>query len=202
MKNPSYRVKGKKQRGRGHSMEDNKIVELYFSRSEEAIRETAIKYGRLCSSVAYEILGNREDAEEIANDTYLRAWNSIPPTRPDSLKAYLAKIAGNLARDRLSKKNAVKRSGEVLMIQTELSECMRSTESNIASEIDLKRILNSFLESLPRKSRIIFVQRYWYARAIRDIGKELGINENTVTVKLKRMRNRLKKILEEEGYDV
>lgn len=184
-------------------MQDIKIIDLYFSRSEEAISQTDIKYGRYCRYIAYNILQNDEDSEECVNDTYLRAWNSIPPKRPAKLQSYLGRITRNLSLNKYEKRKASKRSdGELPLILDELSECIGDTQKDIASELLLRDLLNTFLYSLDTISRKVFVRRYWYASSLSDIAKEYKMTENNVSVMLHRIRKKLREALESEGITI
>ena len=186
-------------------MDDNKIVELYWERREEAIKETALKYGRLCTHIAKNILLSCEDSEECVNDTYLRAWNSIPPNRPSVLKTFLGKITRNLSLDRYELLNAKKRNGgQMSLIFDEIQECIPSLDSteNIVEEIALTDILNRFLSSLSLEQRKIFMRRYWYLSPIKEIATEYGMSESKIKMSLFRSRNELKKLLEKEGISV
>jgi RNA polymerase sigma-70 factor (ECF subfamily) len=182
-------------------MEDKDIVDLYWAREESAIRETEKKYGRYCHYVASRILQSDEDAEEVVNDTYLRAWNSIPPSRPTQLKAYLAKIASRLSLDRYDARSAEKRGGgELPLVLEELAECVPSGEGeHLADEITLRDAVNRFLWSLPVESRRIFVRRYWYASSVAEIAREYGMKESAVGMLLLRTRAKLKHELNKEG---
>ena len=182
-------------------MEDKDIVDLYWAREESAIRETEKKYGRYCHYVASRILQSDEDAEEVVNDTYLRAWNSIPPSRPTQLKAYLAKIASRLSLDRYDARSAEKRGGgELPLVLEELAECVPSGEGeHLADEITLRDAVNRFLWSLPRETRRIFVRRYWYASSVAEIAREYGMKESAVGMLLLRTRAKLKHELNKEG---
>ena len=186
-------------------MEDRDIVNLYWQRNQDAIRETASKYGGYCKSIAKNILGSNEDAEECVNDTYLRAWNSIPPHRPRILSTYLGKITRNLAFDRFRRKNADKRGGgEIAVVLDELAECVSGIE-RVEDEVEKKQLLeeiNAFLNTLSEENCDIFLCRYWYALPIPEIASRFGRSENDVSVTLNRMRTKLKKYLTERGYDL
>ena len=177
-------------------MDDKQIVDLYWERSETAISETSKKYGKYCRYIAFNILRNDEDSEECVNDTYLRAWNSIPPNRPSVLKTFLGKITRNLSLDRYELLNAKKRN--------EIQECIPSLDSteNIVEEIALTDILNRFLSSLSLEQRKIFMRRYWYLSPIKEIATEYGMSESKIKMSLFRSRNELKKLLEKEGISV
>lgn len=186
-------------------MDDKQIVALYWERSETAISETAQKYGKYCRYIALNILHNDEDSEECVNDTYLRAWNNIPPHRPAVLKTYLGKITRNLSLDRYEKLNAEKRnSGQMSLVFEELQECLPSLESteSMIEEITLTDILNRFLSSLSSEQRKVFMRRYWYLSPIKEIAAEYGMSESKVKMSLLRSRNKLKKMLEKEGISI
>ena len=183
-------------------MEDNKIIELYFARNEDAISQTSYKYGHYCRTIAINILASEEDSQECLNDTYLQAWNSIPPTRPNSLRAFLGKITRNIALNLLEKKNAQKRGGgELTLVLSELSEFRGSTD-HFTDELALSEIINSFLASLPTQSRKFFVGRYFYARSIKEIARMYGVSENKVIVSLFRTREKLRTALTKEEIDI
>lgn len=184
----------------GELMDDKRIVELFFERNENAIKETEKKYKRLLTYIAKNILVSDEDSEEIVNDAYLCAWSSIPPNKPNNLSAYLGKITRNLALDKLDKQNASKRGGtSVELIYDELENLISSEEGSVNDQLALKDSLNSFLAGLKKEHRVMFVQRYWYFSTIEEIAKNNGLKENNVKVILSRIRERLKKHLEKEG---
>jgi RNA polymerase sigma-70 factor (ECF subfamily) len=186
---------------REDSMEDNEIVELYWERSEAAVSETSKKYARYCRYISFSILHNNEDSEECVNDTYLRAWNAMPPNRPNCLATFLGKITRNLALDKFKKYAAEKRGlGQMELVLSELDDCVSSSavEQEI-DEIELAELLNHFLESLPKDKRIMFMQRYWYLMPIREIAERSGKSESQVKSALFRTRNNLKTVLEKEG---
>ena len=183
-------------------MDDNKIIELYCERSEQAISETSKKYGKYCHYIAYSILRNDKDSEECVNDTYLRAWNSIPPRNPNNLQTFLGKITRNLSLNKLEKQSAEKRgAGQTSFILDELSECIPSKDDtvNTVENMVIKDVLDLFLDSLPAETRKIFVRRYFYMSSVKEIADEYGISESKVTVTLFRTRKKLKTVLEKEG---
>lgn len=183
-------------------MDDKKIVALYWERSECAISETAGKYGRYCQSVARNILQNEEDVAECVNDAYLRAWNSIPPHRPENLRTFLGKITRNLALNRYEKQGTEKRgNGQTTVALEELLECIpsRFSTEQIVDRIVLTEALNRFLAGLKPDARKIFVSRYWYLRSVREISEMYGMTESKVTVTLTRTRQRLNQFLKKEG---
>ncbi len=183
-------------------MDDKEIIELYFARSERAIEETKKKYGRYILYVARSILENDSDAEEIENDTYLRAWNSIPPTEPDPLKGYLGMISNRLALTRLRDLNRAKRGGAGVEEVLEELEGVLSDGGELAESVALRLALNKFLASLDERTRDIFVRRYWYAALVSEIAKEFGVGESFVTVLMLRTRKKLKKFLQKEGFEL
>ena len=181
-------------------MEDSYIVELYWSRSEQAIAESERKYGKYCYSIAHGILRCREDSEECVNDTWLGAWNAMPPHRPSVLSTFLGKITRRLALHRVEKSTAEKRGGgTVPLVIEELNECLPAPVEGGVEEIALAEVLDRFLDSLPQMARTMFLQRYWYLRSVREIARELGVGESRVKVTLHRARARLREMLEKEG---
>lgn len=186
-------------------MKDTQIIDLYWSRSESAISETAGKYGRYCYSIAYHILRSREDSEECVNETYFHAWETIPPKRPHRLAAFLGTITRNLSLNRWEHDHAERRgNGQVSLALDELRECIPAAGhvEQIADELALTEILNRFLSMLSKENRIIFMRRYWYLCSIREIAQELALSESKVKMSLLRSRNKLKQLLEKEGFDL
>ena len=183
-------------------MEDKQIIELYFARNESAIAETDKKYGAYCRAVAYRILEDRLDSEEVANDTYLRLWNSIPPQNPDPLKPYVGCVSRNLALDVYDAKHAKKRLGVTLALE-ELSECLPEGDGReIGESVALCDLLSRFISSLPARERAVFVRRYFHIYPIAEIARDLGIRESTVAASLSRTRSRLRKYLQKEGVEL
>lgn len=183
-------------------MEDQNILALYVSRNETAISESDQKYGRYLHTVAYNILYDHEDARECVNDTYVNAWNCIPPHLPLVLRSFLAKITRNLALNRYHKEMAKKRQGEVDMAIEEYYECLPSGEMPTEDAVVLKMLIDSFLSSLPERTRIIFLQRYWYFLSMKEIALLHGMREGAVKTCLMRTRNKFKQYLEKEGVTV
>ena len=183
-------------------MEDAEIIRLYNARSEEAISETAQKYGHYCHSIAMNILSNEEDAEESVNDTWYAAWQSIPPQRPQILSAFLGRLTRNFSLDRWRKLRAFKRGGgEVILALEELGDCAdgKSLEAE-ASRRELNWLLNAFLTSLPETERNVFLCRYWYLDSVETIGTITGFSQSKVTSMLHRTRGKLRALLSQEGY--
>ena len=180
-------------------MEDSKIVELFWQRSETAVAETEAKYGRYCYKIAYNILNSNEDAEECVNDTYVNAWNAIPPRRPAVLSAFLGRITRNLALDRYMYNKAQKRSADMQVVLEELGECVPGSMGSHAEEIAMKDAVNSFLSGLPSKTRIIFMRRYWYLSSVKEIAEDMNMTESNIKVLLMRTRNKFRTHLENRG---
>lgn len=186
-------------------MEDSKIIELYFERSEQAIPETAEKYGAYCKTIAKNILQNEEDAEECLNDTYFAAWNSIPPAVPEKLSIFLGKIARNLSLNRYRKNKTQKRGGKEISVVFEEMEEVVSGSDDIEKNYERREVLlavNEFLGTLPEEKRSIFICRYWYFDSTEDIAKRFGMKENGIYSSLERTRKKLRKYLSERGYEI
>ena len=182
-------------------MEDKQIVDMYWARSEEAIAETEKKYGRYCRYIAYQILFNDEDAEEVLNDTYLKVWNTIPPNRPRLLKPYIGMICRQLALDLYKMLHAEKRGGRVAAVFDEMDECVPVTQGgDIEAETALSDILERFIRALPERTRRIFIRRYFYMSSVSEIAADYRMKESGVAMLLLRTRNKLKKFLEKEWY--
>ncbi len=179
-------------------MEDREIVALYLERSERALGETKRKYGRLCRAAAMRILGSREDAEEVENDAYLRAWNAIPPAEPVYLGAFMAAVCRRLAIDRLRANKRLKRgAGQYARALEELEESV-SGAPDPADEAALRDAIERFLDSLPEETRDIFMKRYWWFLSVKEIAAETGLGESAVKMRLSRTRAELKRYLEGE----
>lgn len=179
-------------------MEDSDIVDLYFSRSERAIQETGSKYHAYLAQIAFNILRSRLDTEEIVNDTYFAAWNSIPPARPNILKYYLSRITRNLSLTRLDYLLAGKRHA----LEVELDECVQYGQArgeNMCEDRELAAILNSFLGSLDRRSCAIFLARYYYGYQISEIAEKYDLSERQAKYSLSKSRAALRTTLEKEG---
>ncbi len=180
-------------------MEDTDIMELYFSRSENAIPETKIKYGNMILAIAMRILNDRSDAEECENDTYMGLWNVIPPQRPYNFYAFIAKTARNLALKKYYFINAEKRKPQAAVSLSELEECISGNDGRNFSDGDLSAAINDFLGSLSEENRKIFLLRYWYFLSIKEICKRLGVSKSKAESSLFRTRKKLKKFLTERG---
>ncbi len=183
-------------------MDDTKIIDLYWTRSESAISETAKKYGSYCRSIAFRILHNDQDSEECVNDTWLGAWNTMPPKRPAVLSTFLGRITRNLSLNRWKQYNAEKRgAGEMIMALEELRECVPAPDEAAAvlDDMALADALSRFLFSLPQESQKFFIQRYWYLCSIREIANSCGAGASKVKMSLLRSRQGLQKFLQKEG---
>ena len=186
-------------------MDDARIVQLYWDRNEQAIPATAKKYGNYCTSIAQNILGNHEDAEECVNDTYMNAWNAMPPHRPSILSTFLGKIVRNLSIKRYKHNTTDKRGGgQATVVLDEIAEFVSDTDS-VEQEIDRRELvtaIDGFLDRLPSDKKNIFVCRYWYFDSIADIASRFGITENNVSVTLNRLRHKLHNYLLERGFEL
>lgn len=183
-------------------MNDEDLLTMYFERDEKALSETRARYGRLIRSVAFGILRSSEDAEECENDVYLRAWNSIPPARPNHLSAYLCKISRGVAIDRWNYLHAAKR-GEALPLE-ELEEALKGTENaeDRFSENRLTELLNSFLKAQDYTTRVIFLRRFWFCDSIADTAKLLHVSQSMVKTRISRTLKKLREYLRENGCDI
>lgn len=185
-------------------LEDSKILELFSARTEQAIVELSAKYGTVCNRIARNILKSDLDAEECVNDTYLAAWNSIPPQKPDPLRTYIFRIVRNIAIAKYHANTSEKRNSYYDVALDELENCLiaSATVEQEISKNELSQAIDSFLDTLDRENRIIFVRRYWYADSISDIAEMLQMSNNNVSVHLARTRGKLKKYLKKEGYEL
>lgn len=184
-------------------MDDKAIIDLYFNRDEQAVRETVLAYGEYCRTVAGNILQNPQDAEEAVADTWLNVWNSIPPQKPRFLKLYLAKITRNIALNTYREQSAQKRGGgQVVLALEELGECVSHSDS-VDSRVDerlLRDAIQSFLQRISKKDRMIFVRRYFFLEDTPTIAQRYGLKESNVLLILSRTRTKLKDYLIKEGY--
>ena len=185
----------------GRYVEDNKIVELFIKRDESAIKEVSIKYGNKLNNIAKNILDNISDAQECENDTYMDAWNSIPPNEPKNyLFAYLAKIIRSKALNYYKSRNTLRRKAIIVELSKELEECIAAPEADInISDNEVGKLISNFLRDQKEEARIIFVRRYWYVDSINNIAKMFNISESKVKSSLFRTRNKLRVYLEKEG---
>ena len=184
-------------------MDDTAIIELFWAKNQDAIAETDKAYGRRLQGIAQRIILVREDAQECVNDTYYKAWETIPPTRPQHLFAYLAKICRNAALGMLDWKNAVKRKAEVVSLTTEMESCIPDSRRDaVLEEKELGRILSSFLRTLSTENRMIFLRRYWYVDTVAEIADRYGLTEGAVMTRLSRTRSKLANYLAKEGIPV
>lgn len=184
-------------------MEDCKIIELFFARNEDAIKHTDDTYGRRLYHLADNIVRNGQDAEESVSDTYLKAWETIPPHSPKYFFAYIAKICRHFALDKLDWNNAAKRNAEVVSLTQEMELCIPDTERDreLAGK-ELGMILDAFLRTLTPENRVVFMRRYWYVDTIAEIAARYGISESAVQMRLNRTRAKLCTYLEKEGVRV
>jgi RNA polymerase sigma-70 factor (ECF subfamily) len=179
-------------------MDDTEIIDLYLNRSERAIEASADKYGRYLHRTIFSILKDNEDSEEILNDTYMGAWNAIPPTIPKSLKYFLSRIARNLSLDRLDYRMAGKRNAVFAELDESVPDTRNSTEKIWETE-EVARILNEFLGTLDRRICAIFVARYYYAATFRELSERYDFSERQIKYMLEKTRKKLRKYLEKEG---
>ena len=192
----------KTERKEVRCVQDHDLIAMYFARDERAAAETERKFGSYCYTVAYNILGNAQDAEECVNDTLIRLWECIPPDRPENLYAFIAAITRNIAKNKLKAAHTQRRGGsELPAVLDELRDC--TDPDTVEQELDRRALgtaLNAFLGTLRSDHRIIFVQRYWYLCSVEEIAENLHITKSKVTVTLMRTRKKLAAFLEKEGY--
>lgn len=182
-------------------MTDEQIIALYWTRDEQAIAATDGAYGKLCRRVSYNIVNDWEDAEECTNDTWRRAWDTMPPQRPSSLRAYLCRIVRNLSIDRWRAKKSQKRGEGLDVLLEELESCLPGAPSaeEEAEGLLLKAVLEDWLDSLPRADRVLFLRRYWYGDRVDELARCRGTTPNQTSQRLLKLRRALKKKLEQEG---
>lgn len=184
-------------------MNDAEIMDLFWARNEDAIQETDRAYGRKLFALADKILHNREDAEESVSDTYMKTWKIIPPQRPNYFYAFIASICRHLSFHKVDWKTAAKRNAEVVALTEEMALCIPDTSLDRELEgRELGRVMNAFLESLPKETRLIFLRRYWHLDTIAEIAARYGITESKVKMQLSRTRAKLCTYLEQEGIKV
>ena len=178
---------------------DENIIELFFARSEQGIRELDTKYGKDFNNLSYHIGGSRRDAEECVNDAYLGAWNAIPPARPKPLLTYICKIVRNISLKIYYRKEAAKRSSHYTIAMEEIEACIAAPKI-VEAEIEareLARIIESFLDTLTTENRVIFIRRYWFSDSCKDIAEFVGLSEKNISVRLTRIRQKMKSYLAE-----
>lgn len=186
-------------------MDDNMIIQMFWERDERAISEVSKKYGRHLIAVAERILLNHEDAKECVNDAYMKTWNAIPPNRPNVLRTFIGKIVKCRAVSFLRANSAEKRGGgEIALVLDELEECV-SDNGSVENSFETKQIIesiNEFLWKCSEFNRQVFVLRYWHCESVSDIAERFGTSENKISVSLYRTRNKLKEVLEREGFEI
>ncbi len=185
-------------------IEDEKIIEMFFQRSEQAIQELDIKYGKIFRKLSYNIVNNLQDSEECVNDAYLGAWNTIPPEKPNPLLTYMCKIVRNISLKIYYKKEAAKRKSTYTIMMQEIETCI-TDPNTVETEIEVKelaRIIESFLDTLTVENRVIFMYRYWFSNSYKDIAKLVGLTEKNISVRLTRIRQKMKDYLTERGVFV
>lgn len=179
---------------------DEKIIEMFFGRLEQGIRELDIKYGKVCRKLSYNIVNNRQDAEECVNDAYLGAWNAIPPAKPDPLLAYICKIVRNISLKIYYRKEAAKRNSTYTIAMEEIEACI-ADPNTVETEMDareLARIIEEFLDTLTLENRVIFMRRYWFSDSYKDIAGFVRLSEKNISVRLTRIREKMKQYLIEK----
>ena len=187
-----------------NSVDDSKIIELFYERSEQAIIELSKKYGTVCTKVASNILNDARDSEECVNDAYLGAWNTIPPQNPYPLLSYVCRIVRNIAIKRYHSNTAVKRNSIYDIALEELEDCIPAS-TTVEESFDAKetaQIINRFLESIDKENRVMFVRRYWHSESISDLAEYFHVSSHTISVRLSRTREKLKKYLIQEGVSI
>lgn len=185
-------------------MDDEKIIDLFFSRSDKAISELSLKYGEMCFRVSENILHNKEDSEECVNETYFSVWNKIPPEHPNPLVSFVLKILRNIAINRYRHNTAKKRNSRYDACLDELSGCVSGLETTetIYEAKELSLHIDAFLEKHSKTNRMIFVRRYWYMDSISTLSEICGMSEGTIKTRLSRMRKELKAFLVEKGVEI
>ena len=183
-------------------MEDTKIVDLFWQRDQSAISQADQKYGKYCYAIAYGILNNREDSEECVSDTWHHAWQAMPPEKPTRLQAFLGRITRNLALDRYGYNHAQKRNVHLEAVIDEYWQCIPNGDMPLDDQVALKALINGFLGSLDKQTRVIFLRRYYYICSVKDIARSMGLSESNVSVILHRTRVKFKEYLQKEGISV
>ena len=180
-------------------IDDEKIIELFFERSEQGIRELDMKYGKICHNLSYNIVNSRRDAEECVNDAYLGAWNAIPPVHPNPLLSYIVKIVRNISLKTYWRKEAAKRSSHYTIAMEEIEACI-AAPNTVEAEIEARElacIIGDFLDTLTAENRVIFMRRYWFVDSYKDIAEFVGLSEKNISVRLTRIRQKMKEYLAE-----
>ena len=184
-------------------IDDEKIIEMFFERSEQGIRELDIKYGKICHNLSYNIVNSRQDTEECVNDAYLGAWNAIPPVHPNPLLSYIVKIVRNISLKIYWRKEAAKRSGHYTIALEEIEGYIadpKTVEDEIEAR-ELARIIEEFLNTLTLENRVIFMRRYWFADSYKDIAEFMGLSEKNISVRLTRIREKtIQYLIEREVF--
>ena len=181
-------------------IDDEKIIEMFFERDQQAIRELNRKYGKICHDLSYNIVNSRRDAEECVNDAYLGVWNAIPPAHPNPLLSYIVKIVRNISLKTYWKKEAAKRGSIYTIAMQEIETCIadpKTVEDEIETR-ELARIIEDFLNTLTVENRVIFMRRYWFADSYKDIAEFVGLSEKNISVRLTRIREKMKQYLIEK----
>lgn len=183
-------------------MEDDRIIELFQNRNQTAIKESDNKYGKTLKKISFGVLSNSEDSNECVNDTYLKAWNSIPPQKPNSLLAYLGRIVRNISINRWYEIKTQKRGGDCLLI--ELSECIPSDDSvkDSIEERELSEVITVWLKSLPQDDRVLFMRRYWFGETLEVLANDCSVSPNKLAGRMFRLRKKLKATLEKEDISL
>ena len=185
-------------------MEDQTIIDLYWARDQQAIAATDRKYGGLCRTLSHNIVNDWEDADECVNDTWHRAWTTMPPQRPGSLRAYLSRIVRNLSIDCWRRKSRQKRDAGLEVLLGELEDCLPavSDPQKLTEEQETARIIGDWLDTLPREDRVLFLRRYWYGDPVAELAAALHWSPNRMAQKLRRLRLALRAVLEKEGISL
>ena len=178
-------------------IDDEKIIEMFFERSEQAVRELDNKYGKICHHLSFNILNNRQDAEECVNDAYFGAWKAMPPAKPNPLLTYLLKIVRNLSLKRYWQKGAAKRNSNYTIALQEIEACVAAPNAveDVIEARELAHILEGFLDTLTKENRVIFLRRYWFSDSYKDIAEFVGLSEKNISVRLTRIREKMKQYL-------
>ncbi len=185
-------------------IEDERIIELFFGRSEQAIQELYNKYGKVFHKLSYNIVNNRQDAQEWVNDAYLGAWNAIPPARPKPLLTYICKIVRNISLNRYYHNEAAKRNSAYTIAMEEIDSCLAASDT-VEGAVEAARLaggVEDFLETLTVENRVIFMRRYWFCDSLREIAGYVGLTEKTVSVRLTRIRQKMRAYLSKRGVIV